>query len=176
MTRYHPLLVALHWVMALMIGLALAAGSLLLDALPNDDPQKVEGLAGHMTIGLSIGVLLIVRLLTRSLAAAPPHASTGNALLDRIGVGTHWAFYLLIAGMVLSGLGIALSTGLFPIVFGGEDGRLPDSIDTVAPRAVHGLLATLLMSLITLHVLAAIYHMVVLKDGLLRRMWFGRRT
>ena len=40
---------------------------------------------------------------------------------------------------------------------------------------VHGLLATLLVGLIALHFAAALYHQLVLKDGLLRRMWFGRR-
>jgi cytochrome b561 len=32
-----------------------------------------------------------------------------------------------------------------------------------------------LMALIALHVLAALYHTFILRDGLLRRMWFGRR-
>jgi cytochrome b561 len=42
-------------------------------------------------------------------------------------------------------------------------------------RIAHGLIATLLVALIVLHIAAAIYHQVVLKDGLLRRMWFGKR-
>lgn len=33
-----------------------------------------------------------------------------------------------------------------------------------------------LMALIALHVAAALYHRFVLKDGLLRRMWFGKRS
>ena len=64
MLRYHPLLVALHWLMALMIILALVAGSVLLAGMPLG-PEKVEGLGGHMTIGMAIGALLLVRLLTR---------------------------------------------------------------------------------------------------------------
>ena len=50
MQRYHPALVALHWLMALVILLALVAGTLLLANLPPDSPDKVSGLAGHMTI------------------------------------------------------------------------------------------------------------------------------
>jgi cytochrome b561 len=40
----------------------------------------------------------------------------------------------------------------------------------------HAALATLLAVLIAVHVVAALYHQFVLKDGLFRRMWFGKRT
>lgn len=65
MTRYHPLLVALHWLMALMILMALAAGGLFLANMPADSPDKVQGLGGHMAFGMAIGVLLVIRLATR---------------------------------------------------------------------------------------------------------------
>ena len=55
MTRYHPALVILHWLMALMIPVALAAGRLLLASMPSDSPDKVQGLAGHMAFGMAIG-------------------------------------------------------------------------------------------------------------------------
>lgn len=175
MTRYHPLLVALHWIMALMILMALAAGGLLLAQLPNDNPEKVSGLAGHMTFGMIIGALLLVRLATRLFTSKPPQAETGNALLDRLGELTHWAFYLLVAGMVLTGLATAVGGGLFPIVFGGQGGPLPDDLNTLPQRVAHGVIATCLLVLIALHVVAAGYHQLVLKDGLLSRMWFGKR-
>jgi cytochrome b561 len=176
MQKYHPLLVALHWLMALMILMALAAGGLLLANMPPDSPDKVEGLAGHMGFGLAIGVLLVLRLVTRLRSSHPPHATTGNALLDRFGRWTHWGFYLLIAGMVLTGLTTALGLGLFPIVYGGAADTLPAELATFAPRVVHGFIAFVLVALIALHIAAAIYHQFLLKDGLLQRMWFGRRS
>ena len=92
MQRYHPALVALRWLMALVILLALVAGTLLAN-LPPESPDKVLGLAGHMTVGIAIGVLLLIRLAVRLGTSHPPDASTGNALLDRVGRWTHWAFY-----------------------------------------------------------------------------------
>ena len=174
MQRYHPLLVALHWLMALMILIALAAGGIFLANMPPDSPDKVAGLGGHMIFGMTIGVLLILRLVTRLRSAHPPHATTGNDLLDRVGRWTHWGFYLLIAGMVATGLATALGLGLFPIVYGGAAQTLPAELATFAPRVAHGVIALLLVGLIALHVAAAIYHQFVLKDALLRRMWFGR--
>jgi cytochrome b561 len=176
MTRYHPVLVALHWLMALMILVALAAGRLVLANMPPDSPDKVTGLGGHMIFGMAIGVLLVLRLVTRSRSSHPPHAETGNAALDRIGRWTHWGFYALIGGMVLTGLATALGGGLFPIVYGGAAETLPPELANMPTRVAHGLIATALVVLIALHVAAAFYHQVVLKDGLLRRMWFGKRS
>ena len=176
MQKYYPLLVALHWLMALMILMALAAGGLLLANMPPDSPDKIEGLAGHMAVGMAIGVLLILRLLTRLRSTHPPQAETGNDLLDRLGRWTHWAFYLLIAGMVLTGLTTALALGLFPIVYGAAADTLPAELGTFGPRVAHGLVSKLLAALIALHIAAALYHQFILKDGLLRRMWFGKRS
>ena len=176
MTRYHPLLVALHWIMALMVLVSLAAGGLVLAEMPRESPDRYMALAGHMTAGLVIGVLLVVRLLTRIRSEKPPPATTGNALLDRIGVLTHWGFYVLIAGMVLSGLATAIGAGLFPIVFGSSGEVLPGDLTVFPQRVAHGFIARVLLALIALHVAAALYHQFVRRDGLLRRMWFGKRT
>ena len=174
MQRYHPLLVALHWLMALMILVALAAGGLVLANMPPDSPDKVQGLGGHMIFGMAIGVLLILRLVTRARSTHPPHAETGNALLDRIGRWTHWGFYALIAGMVLTGLATAFGAGLFPIVYGGAADVLPPELAPLPARMAHGVIATILVALIALHIVAALYHQIFLKDRLLGRMWFGR--
>ena len=175
MQRYHPLLVALHWVMALMLLVLLAAGGLVLANLPPDSPQKVQGLGGHMAFGMAVGVLLLLRLVTRLASKKPPHATTGNALLDRASAWVHWAFYGLIAAQVLSGLAMAFGAGLFPIVYGGAAETLPPELAGLPQRAAHGLFASLLVALIALHIAAAFYHQFLLKDGLMRRMWFGRR-
>src|SRR6266404_2425874 len=53
---------------------------------------------------------------------------------------------------------------------------LPGSFAVLPTFQAHAVLATLLATLIAAHIAAALYHQFVLKDGLLRRMWFGRRT
>ena len=176
MERYHPLLVTLHWVMALMVLISLAAGGLILENMANDNPDKILALTGHMSAGMVIGALLILRLVTRLRTRMPPRATTGNAFLDRIAYWTHRGFYVLIAGMVLTGLATALGAGLFPIVFGGAAEALPAELSTLPQHAAHGWIAAALATLVALHVAAALYHHLVLKDGLLRRMWFRPRS
>jgi len=175
MTRYHPIIVALHWLLAAMILLALFAGNFLLEALPNSDPAKIDGLRAHMTIGIAIGALMLVRLITRFATETPPHADTGNAMLNIAGRVAHWGLYLLVFGMVASGLGIAQLAGLPAIVFGGE-GTLPATFDDIPPRAAHGLISILLMLFIAAHIAGWLYHAIFVKDRLLSRMWFGKRS
>ena len=175
MTRYHPLLVGLHWVMAIMILMGLFFGKVILSDMDNADPQKAEGLAGHMTVGIIVGVLLVIRLIARFVFQQPAHAKTGTDALDRIGAATHWVLYILVALMVLSGLGTAFAGGLFPIVFGGSGDPLPATLNELMPRIAHGIVSTLLILLLALHVAAAIYHQFFLRDRLFKRMWFGNR-
>ncbi len=175
MPKYHPVLVTLHWIMALMILIALIVGGMVLEDMAPDDPDTLLILAGHMSAGIVIGLLLIARLVTRLRTPLPPRATTGHAFLDRISLWTHWGFYVLVAGMVLSGLATALGAGLFPIVFAGTADALPEELSDLLQYEIHEIIATALSALIALHIAAAIYHQVVLKDGLLRRMWFGQR-
>ncbi len=173
--RYHPLLVVLHWLLAVLIILALAGGMLQLQHIPNSSPDKIGALRGHMIMGVVILALTLVRMAVRFLTRRPAPASTGRPLLDRVGRGVHFLLYALVVLMAASGFAMAFQAGLPDIVFGGSGAPLPASFAELAPRAVHGVIAALLVGLIALHALAAIWHQLVLRDGLLARMGFGRR-
>ena len=172
--RYHPVLAALHWLLALLLIAMLAGGTLSLKAVPNASPDKLNLLRMHMLMGASVLALMLLRLVARLTTEHPPAASTGNALLDKLAPWVHWVLYLLVFTMVGSGIGMAALAGLPDIVFSGV-GQLPTDFSAYPPRAVHGIVAKLLMLTIALHAAAALYHHFVKRDGLLSRMWFGSR-
>ena len=172
--RYHTALVTLHWLLAAGLIFALGVGTFALDPLPNSSPDKVGALKGHMIVGISIGVLMLIRLVVRLKTTHPAPAPTGNALLDKLAPLAHWALYLLVFAMVASGMGTALLAGLPDIVFGGV-GSLPADFKGLVPRAVHGIVAKLLMLTIALHIVAALYHQFVRRDRLLARVGYGPR-
>ena len=174
MERYHPALVAIHWLMAISIILGLILGNFLVGPLANEDLAKPGALTGHMGNGIFIGVLLVVRFILRMSTQKPPPATTGNPLLDQIGSLTHWVLYVLVAAMVLSGLGMAFGADLFAVVYGGN-GTIPLDLSQRGPAMVHDFASNLLALLVSLHILAALYHQFMLGDGLFRRMWFRRR-
>src|SRR5262249_11104991 len=82
--RYHPALVALHWIMAVAIIFPLALGVLVLSKLPTTDPLIYHGLQAHMSVGFLLGILMVVRLFIRASTKLPKPATTGSALLDRV--------------------------------------------------------------------------------------------
>src|SRR3974377_1973837 len=57
-SRYHPLLVALHWALAVLIMAALALGALVMVKIANSDPMNLEALRSHMTGGVLILLLM----------------------------------------------------------------------------------------------------------------------
>jgi len=172
-SRYHPALVTLHWLIAVLLVMALSAGLLVLDNTPNSDPAKLDALRIHAPMGMAIGVLMLLRLVIRLSTRAPAPATTGIALADRLAPLAHWAFYALVLAMAASGIALSVQSGLGDALFG--DGALPESFDAYGARAAHGIIGSLLVLTLVLHVAAAVYHTVVRRDGLLRRMWFGAR-
>ncbi|HEX2531956.1 MAG TPA: cytochrome b/b6 domain-containing protein [Burkholderiaceae bacterium] len=172
-TRYSSALVALHWLLALLLPLALLMGTVFLAATPNSEPEKIGALRAHMIVGSLIGTLMLVRLIVRWRSAKPAAVSSGSAAMNAFSKFVHGALYLLVFMMAGSGMGTALSAGLPDIVFFGV-GTLPANFDAYLPRAVHGLVAKGLMLLIALHVLGAVMHQFRFKDNLLARMWFKR--
>ena len=175
-SRYHPLLVTLHWLLAVLIIAALIVGFFAFAVMPNSDPEKIGVLRQHMAGGMLILALMVIRFIVRMLTARPAKATTGYPLLDRIAPISHYGFYLLIVLMAGTGFTTAFLAGLPEIVFAGSGDPLPPTFTIYPTRVAHGYIAMLLVGFITLHVLAALYHQFVRRDGLFRRMFFGRRA
>ena len=175
MKRYHPLLVSLHWLLAGLILFSLLYGSNILEGMPNDDPEKIAVLKVHMSIGFLVFILMVVRLVVRIKTNKPAEIDTGNVLINKAGKYAHYLFYVLVFLIVASGIGISILAGLPEIVFEGSGVALPDTFNDLLPRKAHGLLTKILFLLIVVHLLAALYHQFIRKDGLLSRMWFGDR-
>ena len=217
--RYHPALVALHWLIAILI---LAAVLLVQESeggegrfrpeqrnfpqqgfqqgnppaqgfnsgeVPpsNSQPQSNFPREGgnvfsntgiHMIIGITILLLLIVRLIIRWTTKHPDWQSAGNKLFDWVGVLTHWGLYLLTFGMVITGIILADSRGILARTFGIGSTPTPGSFGRGGFNIgfLHGGIWALLLLLIMLHIGAALYHQFILKDNLLGRMWFGKQT
>jgi len=174
-TRYHYLLVALHWLLALLIIAALALAALVMARIPNTDPMKMEALSSHMIGGGLILVLMLLRVLVRTNTAHPPEAEVGNPFLRSVAWMSHRALYALVLVQAGCGVVLALQAHLPEIVF-LHHGTLPADFWAFPARRIHYVVSRALMALIALHVTGALYHALVRRDGLLSRMWFGRRT
>jgi cytochrome b561 len=211
--RYHPALVALHWLIAIMI-----FGAFFLaqeneggrerfrpgqgeqqesqeGSLPQRGSEQGELPSGgfppqaanqsifsrigiHMIVGIAVLVLLVIRLIVRWMTKRPAWASTGNKLFDWVGELTHFGLYVLTFAMVITGIILADQRGILARVFGIGSTPTPGGFRRggFSLGFFHGGIWTLLILLIALHVGAALYHQFIVKDDLMRRMWFGKQT
>jgi cytochrome b561 len=159
---------------AFLVLAALALGMLKMAPMANTDPMKSDALRAHMTGGLLILGLKVLRLIVRGSTVHPPAASTGTAALDLLARFSHAAFYALVMGMALSGLTLAVQTDVIRLLAGGHPAISPD-FWAFTVRTVHYIVSRLLVALITLHLAFVLFHTFILKDGVLRRMAFGKR-
>lgn len=173
--RYHPVLVSLHWLVAILVFATLLFAG---EAGEGGFALSFGGfppIGIHMLLGIATLVLLTIRLFVRWLSKHPDWASAGNPFLDLIGRLTHFGLYFFTFSITITGIVMASQRGLLARVFG---------IGTAAARgfgrggfslgAFHGLSWALLFALILLHVGATLYHQFIQKDNLFGRMWFGK--
>lgn len=170
--RYHPVHVSIHWLMALLVFVMLAAGKFVMPGISSEDPQKPMMLQFHAYMGGLIALLLAARLVLRFAVKRPALADAGNAFFNFLAKAAHFLLYLFLIGMAVSGLGLFQLANL-PAVFSGV-APYPSDFFEYPVRMGHGLTSWLLLALIALHFGAAMYHQFVRKDNLLARMWFGK--
>jgi cytochrome b561 len=173
--RYHPALVLLHWALAWFIIASLAFGFFVLRVVPSTDPHKLDMLQWHMGLGMAILAAMLIRLGVRWRTGKPAPAGLGTPASARAAAKAHLAFYVLVIAMAATGFATALAAHLNDIVFARNGAPLPPTFDTFPTFQLHGLIAALLAILIGLHVLAALWHGLVRRDGVMRRMGIGGR-
>ncbi|MEM6626686.1 MAG: cytochrome b/b6 domain-containing protein [Pseudomonadota bacterium] len=185
--RYSAVAIGLHWAIALGIGGMILMGWYMGD-LPDDAPNKGALYQLHKSVGISILVLTIARIVWR-IINRPPEAPPMPGWQKSASEAVHWAFYGLMILMPLTGWimvsvsPLGLPTLLFDTVYWPHLPYLPQfdpqtKIDVYpAIENVHSKLAWLAIGLLGLHVAGAVKHHYIDKDGLLARMipgLFGR--
>ena len=173
--RYHPVAMALHWLLAFMILGSLGVG-LYMTGLPFS-PVRLKLYNWHKWAGMTILALSALRLLWR-LAHRPPAEPPLPAWQRRAARGTHVALYTLFFAVPMAGWAYSSAAG-FPVVWFGvlplPDFVAPDRTLSDALKLLHRGLAYALGALVVLHVAAALKHHFVDRDGLLLRMMPQRR-
>ena len=179
--RYSNVAITLHWLIALGIIVNIALGLYFAD-LPRSDPDKFFLTQTHKSIGLTILVLSLIRVAWRLMNPVPPLPASMSAVTKFAAHATHFLLYLLIIAIPLSGWLLVSSSPLgLPTMYFGWFAwpQLPYFSDL--PRAakkiwvhefgtVHVYLAWSAIVLVTIHVVAALYHQFIRRDIVLGRM------
>lgn len=169
--RYHPLLVTLHWLVAIFVVFNFYLGKFIFP-----DPNYPDvAIAAHMLSGMLVLLLVIVRFVVRRRSALPPDATSGHPWTDLLARLVHYGLYALLILLTLAGIAFSTLSGRIDRVFFGAGPGGPPPAGTFNILHVHSLAGNLLLVLIALHLAAAFYHQFIRKDNLLARMWYGAR-
>ena len=127
----------------------------------------------HALSGLLIWVLLLARFVWRRQNPPPPLPAELGAISRRLSGPVHWLLYALLFIIPIIGIvtfiwhGRVFNFGLFQLDLGVKSNRAVFH----PTEDIHGYLAYALFALIGVHVLVALWHHFVRRDGVLGRMW-----
>lgn len=168
---YGLIAILLHWIIAILI-----IGMLILGLYMVRMPISIEKLkfyGWHKEFGVLVLELAMLRLFWRLFNVSPGLPLTMPAYQKFAAKSAHWAFYIFMFAMPISGWMMSSSAGLSVSFFGLF--LLPN---LVGPNPalhhylalMHQYLAYSLIALIALHTTAALEHHFIKKDDVLRRM------
>lgn len=173
--NYGSVAVAIHWLSVILIGALIVLGLVSANLVDGDSDAKPLLLAVHMVLGVTVLLLTLARVAWWRFADRRPDPVAGMPRWQEIAArAVHILLYAAIVLLAGSGIALIATSGAVPVLFGG-DGSLPEFWD-FAPRLPHRILAFALIGLLFLHIGAAIYHQVVMKDRLMERMLPKRPT
>jgi cytochrome b561 len=162
----------LHWLTALLLFAALLIGFTMVNSLGSYGAL----VAVHMTLGVTILVVAIIRIVNRFVTAPPAWPPTVGKAERFIVRWSERAMYALLLAQPLVGWAMVSAGGRSPVVFGAFAlPRIAPFNDTVyfALRQTHSMLAYLLVAAVAAHVSGVLLHTVTLRDRMLSRMLFG---
>ncbi|WP_294013847.1 cytochrome b [Sphingomonas sp.] len=163
--------IAFHWAIALLIAVNWPIGHF---------GETIEARLGlnlvpfHKSIGLTVLALSILRLVWRLSHRPPPLPLSISRWRARAARFTHAAFYVLIIALPLTGW-LRASAGRYPLTWFGllDVPKFPiarQSAEAALAIGAHKFLAWTMLTLVVVHVAAALHHHLKLKDAVLLRM------
>lgn len=163
--------IALHWLIALLVFVTFPVGVIMADMALS--PDKLKLLSYHKWLGVTVFILLVVRLVWR-VAHKPAPLDVAMPQWQMLAAkGVHVLLYVLLFAIPLSGWLMSSAKGFQTVYLGVLP--LPDllSKDKVLGDAlaeVHEVLNITMLLLVIAHVAAALKHQFVERDGTLARM------
>lgn len=180
--RYTGVAIALHWVIAVAI-IGMILGGWYMSDLPDGAPGQYFLYQMHKSIGITILLLTIARVIWRLMNPPPPLPADMGSLEKTGSHLVHLGFYGLMIAMPLTGWlysSVSVKLDVPTVLFGlvsWPDVPFVDGLKTEAASGVvnfiHSKLAWVAIGLLALHVAGALKHEFSAEEGVLKRMLPG---
>lgn len=174
--KLSSLTIILHWLVAVSIIGLLAVGIYM-------EENEVYSLYPiHKSLGFIVFFVILLRVFWRVKNGWPTPAGEVKAIEQRLARIVHWVLILGMIAMPLSGILMGYYGGRGVFVFGLEvfvPNLNPEDMKKTIPinddigsfaHSMHGWVGNILIGAIVLHILGALKHHFIYKDGTLNRM------
>ena len=184
--RYSSVAIVLHWAIAFAI-VGMILGGWFMSDLPDGAPGQYFLYQMHKSVGITILLLTIARMIWRIMNPPPPLPDDMNRLEKTGSHLVHLGFYGLMIAMPLTGwlyssvsIKLDVPTVLYGVISWPDvpfvTGLKTESASGIV-NFVHSKLAWVAIGLLALHVAGALKHEFSAEEGVLKRMiprLFGR--
>ena len=170
MTQYSKRIVIVHWLTVVLVILAWYLGDSLAEATDNSK-ATLAGYVLHILVGSGIFLLTLSQLYFRR-KDGRPSSLPDKPMYKRVAKFVHYLLYVVLIVLPMSGVTIILSSKVGRALLAGDANLLPkeNGFKDVFAQVVHEQLVNVLIVLVVLHILGAIKHQFIMKDGLMNRM------
>ena len=164
--------ITLHWIVAL-VAIGLFALGWWMTGLDYYSPWYQAAPWWHKSIGITIGLFIILRIIWRFANPPPPALNTHTLLETRVAKVAHALLYVLLLTTLISGYLISTADGRAIEVFGWF--AVPATLQGIPNQEdiagwIHWIVACILMGLALLHAAAALKHHFIDRDRSLLRI------
>ena len=170
MTQYSKRMVIVHWLTLLLLFVAWYLGDSLAEATDNSK-ATLAGYLVHISVGGTILLLTLSQLYFRR-KDGRPSSLPDKPMYKIIAKYVHYLLYAVLILLPVSGVMIILTSKVGTALLAGDANLLPkeDGFKDVFAQVVHEQLVNVLIVVAVLHILGAIKHHFIMKDGLMSRM------
>ena len=166
--RYGAVALTLHWTSAALILSLVPLGFAMQEAAGD---LRLCLYWAHAVAGGLAGLLTLTRLVWWLALDRRPQTGRDHPAIQRLlARGVHAGLYGAVAILTVSGIAMLVASGLGAALGSGDLSLMPADLMRLPPRLAHGAMARLLIGLLVLHLLGALYHHWVRRDGTLLRM------
>ncbi len=185
--RYTAVAILLHWLIAAGIGALIVIGLIMTQLTRQISQMEIFTLYQlHKSIGITVLLLAVLRLLWRFTHRPPPLPQEMPAAEKGAAHGVHWLLYLFMIGLPLVGWAVVSSSpfNLPTVLYGLVPWPDLPILPTLANKAavshvlawVHAYGSWFLIGLLAIHIGAGLRHHIIKRDAILARMIPGLRA
>lgn len=176
--RYDKVAIALHWIVSITVFVMIGLGWYMTE-IPKGTPDRAFYFNLHKSIGVTIGIIILIRVIWRWTHTPPPLPQSVPGWVVNGAKLSHGLLYALLVLMPIAGF-IASMFNKYGVTYFGLFKIGPFFEQNMALyelfQGIHHVASEVLVVVIVIHVGAALKHLLIDKDGVFHRMLPGRST